>query len=715
MTTATSALLLTVAAVSFINGCSAFSLLPSSPSLFQVGRRNNHDNKVRPLRPCGESRTALSMGIRSFIKRKFLGSNSELDDEDNDEYNLEEEEDVTLRSIISSFSSTSTSFADEMSSTDDISPGKKMDNIDTGGLYEDTNERIRRIKTGGMTEEEKARFLNTALTGALPKQKPRGPPIRQTIPPGRAAEEGEFSRSSDRSQAISKSSSSSSAKDNLWQALTTKKDGSGGQIEKGGSSGGRSSKDISVVSLMMDEKSKGEEAKRKYLASVTNPDRFNTFSTYKKQQPTEIEGNDNKEDENVLEQPPSKGESEALLESSDVTSGSDFAEMKRQIAEDRALLNPLTDKPESSAARVAVESILNMINSNNDKKTESAETTVESNASQVSKSATNDLAARLGQAAEEQEKRDAEARIALDKKREEQKQHLLEIQMRREEEARIREMERVEKARRVAEEDRRKKSEKENAEKAAMAARQAMQDEYWAKMLEKERVRKGGTNEPIEIKEKGSVMRDSQLKIEQYDEVRVELLDDNKKEVVRPNVETILSAARVSRPVPRRLKDEITESPFVREQRLKKEEIDRLRQVDMQSLKSLNSPIPSLSKVPPPPTYRAPPMPAPIQEAQAQAIPVSSSPPSPAQQQQPLNTPVKRIVRQQAIIRDAEDDDDDDDDETFSRSSAPGLTVADALKNRRRDGDGGSTESGKTTLSAEDKAKQWGIDMSRFN
>jgi hypothetical protein len=640
-----------------------------------------------------------------------------LNDEDDDEYNSEEEVDVTLRSIISSFSSTSTTFTDEMSSTDDIiSPEKKMDYIDTGGLYEDTNERIRRIKTGGMTEEEKARFLNNALTGALPKLKPRGPPIRQTIPPGRAADEGGYSRSSNRSQEISKSSSSSSAKDNLWQALTTKKDGSSGQIEKGGSSGGRSSKDISVVSLMMDEKSKGEEAKRKYLASVTNPDRFNTFSTYKKQQPTEIEGNDNNYDENVLEQPPSKDENELLENSSDVTSGSDFAEMKRQIAEDRALLNPLTDKPESSAARVAVESILNMINSNNDKKTESTETNIDSDATQFSKSTTtSDLAARLGQAAEEQEKRDAEARIALDKKREEQKQQLLEIQMRREEEARIKEIERVEKARRIAEEERRKKSEKENAEKAAMAARQAMQDEYWAKMLEKERVRKGGTKEPIEIKEKGSVVRDSQLKSEQDDEVRDDPLD-NKKEAV-PNVETILSAARVSRPVPRRVKDEISESPFVREQRLKKEEIDRLRQVDMQSLKSLNSPIPTLSKVPPPPpaTYRAPLMPAPIREAQTPLIPVNSSSPSPAQQQPPLNTPAKRIVRQQAIIRDADDDDDDDDDETFSRSSAPGLTVADALKNRRRDGDGGSTESGKTTLSAEDKAKQWGIDMSRFN
>jgi hypothetical protein len=48
------------------------------------------------------------------------------------------------------------------------------------------------------------------------------------------------------------------------------------------------------------------------------------------------------------------------------------------------------------------------------------------------------------------------------------------------------------------------------------------------------------------------------------------------------------------------------------------------------------------------------------------------------------------------------------------RSGAPGLTVADALMKQRKKGGGGSAD-GKQGLSAEEKAKQWGIDMSRFN
>lgn len=203
----------------------------------------------------------------------------------------------------------------------------------------------------------------------------------------------------------------------------------------------------------------------------------------------------------------------------------------------------------------------------------------------------------------------------------------------------------------------------------------------------------------------------------------------------------------MSRTVPKRVKEDVSKSSFVREQQRKKEEIDRLRNLDMQSLKSLNSPIPSLSSkgpgVVPPTTYRAPPavvakpVPAPVR-AQAQPIPSGSSPPPPAKplslfemtkmkQDSPPSSstarpvakkepPAKRVVRQR-VIRDFDDDDDDDgdDDETMMRSGAPGLTVADALKKQRKNGGGGGAAGGKANQSAEDKAKQWGIDMSRFN
>mmetsp|Transcript_30275 Transcript_30275/g.63229 ORF Transcript_30275/g.63229 Transcript_30275/m.63229 type:complete len:109 (+) Transcript_30275:432-758(+) len=79
--------------------------------------------------------------------------------------------------------------------------------------------------------------------------------------------------------------------------------------------------------------------------------------------------------------------------------------------------------------------------------------------------------------------------------------------------------------------------------------------------------------------------------------------------------------------------------------------------------------------------------------------------------------PAKRAVRQQLplstgpILGDEDDEDDDDDD--MMRSGAPGLTVADALKQQRKD-KGGSAPTGKEDTSADEKAKKWGIDMSKF-
>jgi len=156
-----------------------------------------------------------------------------------------------------------------------------------------------------MTEEEKAAFLNNALTRTLPKEKPRGPPIRQKIP----------------GMDIADASRKDSQKD----------------------------KDISVTSLMMDGKMKNEEAKRRYMESITNPDRFATFSTYQQSASTEEKAEEiDWVDETIDEEGEwevegeAAGEEETVLESvSDVADASaDFSQMKRQIAEDRELLNP---------------------------------------------------------------------------------------------------------------------------------------------------------------------------------------------------------------------------------------------------------------------------------------------------------------------------------------------------------------------------------------
>ena len=384
-------------------------------------------------------------------------------------------------------------------------------------------ERIRRMKGGGMTEEEKAQFLNNALTQSSPKkQKPRGPPIRQKIP----GLDDDDTPNSGRRKRGSVSSRTSSAKENLWNALT-KKDT---QKDSGKGGGSTSSGDnISVASLMMDGKTKSEEAKRKYMESIMNPDRFSTFSTYQQRSPDSVESDDNDaEDDDAIEA--SNDEDSATEEavvatevegdtgnddSSDVaTSGTDFAQMKRQIAEDRALLKT-NDKPEQSAARDAVESILSMISSNNDKKATTSTTATETPAASSAPSRSTDhLAARLGQAAEEQEKRDAELRLAAEKKREDEKRKFAELQRQRDEEARRKEEERIEKARKIAEEGRRKQEEKAAAERAELEIRRARQDDYWAKMLEKERVRKE-SSEPMEMKRKKEVIdRDNEERLE---------------------------------------------------------------------------------------------------------------------------------------------------------------------------------------------------------
>ena len=546
--TATSALLLTVAAASLFSGCAAFSTAsstslsfgggPSShpaaarrvaaPAHFPSGPRTTNDGDAPSSSRVG---TTLSMGIRSFIKRKFLGRGEGGGDGDGDG-DGGGDDDVTLHSIMQSPGSFG--LLESPNSVEDEADrevyGRKASSSDAEEatmpgrptIYEDTQQRIRRMKGGGMTEEEKARFLNNALTGALPKHKPKGPPIRQKIP-GVTDVGGDAGGGKDKER-VDGGARATSAKENLWNALT-KKDG---QMDKGKGGGkSKSNADISVVSLMMDGKTKSEDAKRRYLASITNPDRFATFSTYQKQSRA-VEGKDDEEDEPVEEifDDQEAVKMEGAVEDGDgssesgggATSGTDFTQMKRQMAEDRALLN-LDDKPESNAARDAVESILSMISSNNDKKAASAK----ADSAQTSKS-TDNLAARLGQAAEEQEKRDAEARLAADRKKEEQRRKLSEVQMQREEEARRKEVERMEKARRIAEEERRKKEDREFAERAELQARQALQDEYWAKMLDKERARKG-LSAPVEMKKKmgalaSDVEESPERKIQEDDRAR---------------------------------------------------------------------------------------------------------------------------------------------------------------------------------------------------
>ena len=82
----------------------------------------------------------------------------------------------------------------------------------------------------------------------------------------------------------------------------------------------------------------------------------------------------------------------------------------------------------------------------------------------------------------------------------------------------------------------------------------------------------------------------------------------------------VQAAARVSRTVPKPSNEDVSASSFIEEQRRKKAEIDRLRNFDVEQLKSMNSPLPSPGKMKrqpmvrpkvgqvSPTMYRAPPM-----------------------------------------------------------------------------------------------------------
>jgi hypothetical protein len=176
-------------------------------------------------------------------------------------------------------------------------------------------------------------------------------------------------------------------------------------------------------------------------------------------------------------------------------------------------------------------------------------------------------------------------------------------------------------------------------------------------------------------------------------------------------------------------------SAFVLEQRRKKEEIDRLAEVQQQRLKMLNSPLTPPKKQPvrmtvpgPSPVAAKPPAPRPTPAASSPTPELSLSSLTMKKSAQPppqtnissapaAKKPVKRAVRQQLPISSQSSNDDDDDDEeddgNLMKKGGAGLTVADALKQQKKDGAGSKSPGGKS-IDANDRAKQWGIDMSKF-
>ena len=121
---------------------------------------------------------------------------------------------------------------------------KSMSKSDSSRFDESVKDRMARIKSGVMTDEEKAAFLNNALT-----RTPQGTQkIRQGGTPAKTTVTG----------------SSPYARDALWSQITKDK------ASKNESSKGR------YVSPGPNDLN--EQAKRQYLERVTNPDRFKSYA-----------------------------------------------------------------------------------------------------------------------------------------------------------------------------------------------------------------------------------------------------------------------------------------------------------------------------------------------------------------------------------------------------------------------------------------------------
>uniref|UniRef100_A0A6V2DJM7 Uncharacterized protein n=1 Tax=Ditylum brightwellii TaxID=49249 RepID=A0A6V2DJM7_9STRA len=211
----------------------------------------------------GNTKTALCMGFRSFIKKRILRKN------DGDEYETENDTvtDEQMDALIDEMSpeefdiledddvDTDGGKSDGAAVADASSRSNEQDSRPSSSRnYESTKERIQRVKSGQMTEEEKAAFLNTAMTRINNPKKRKGPPIRQPIPV-------EGSGGSNKGTTSPASSPSPYPTDSLWSEIMGGRSSDDGN-QKGGLTGYKSGQKLN------------ENEKRRYFEMVTNPNRF---------------------------------------------------------------------------------------------------------------------------------------------------------------------------------------------------------------------------------------------------------------------------------------------------------------------------------------------------------------------------------------------------------------------------------------------------------
>jgi len=226
----------------------AVAYVPSASVSCHQSRRSSPGQAVLglPGRPSLDSSTALSMGLRSFIKRKILHKDDDDDDDDEESYSSSTE--VPEARIM-----------DDILDDEEEDEGVEYimeDDEEVGDMKEESiQERIVRVKSGYMTDDEKQAFLNAAMTRKSVQISGDSKPIRQSVPQSMTAS------AMKRSRTPSASPKSPYPTDALWNRVIR----------------GETKETIAKGASDMRRKTEDDSAKRKYLEMVTNPDRFSAY------------------------------------------------------------------------------------------------------------------------------------------------------------------------------------------------------------------------------------------------------------------------------------------------------------------------------------------------------------------------------------------------------------------------------------------------------
>jgi hypothetical protein len=349
------------------------------------------------------------MGFRDFIKKKVLkrgDGDGDYDDEDDlipgTQRVAAKTEDVTV--------------VDEEAETEEES-GERDEVLDIPKKYdlqhESVQDKINRVKSGRMTDEEKQAFLRNTLT------KGKAGPLRQPLPTEETVRKG------------GKSTASPFPKDSIGHIF-----GRGKKEDKSWA--------LNEVARLQTE---DQKKKREYLAKVTDPNRFHSYTVTTRGGGT-----------------PSRPSVTPIQSTPDATSYATIG--KPPPTTPPAPITP--PAPEDLGARLGAAALENSL--------------------------------RQKELQKERERIWEEARLEEERRRADLQRQREDEQARLEAEAAARQRERDEAKRRAEEEGRRREQEERRREAARLKELQAAQDEYWRKKLEAERAKREG-REPVEVEE----------------------------------------------------------------------------------------------------------------------------------------------------------------------------------------------------------------------